>query len=323
MTDPVTRTARSGAAVDRVSTAKPTAARREPPAITKAGRTRRTITGVSIEPTMNPAAEGTVHSPASNGDSPSTSCRYWAMKTQAPNATKKASVYAASAALKAGTRKSRRSISGSASVRCRRTNTVPTARPATIDSAGRRPEPVLGDLLEAVDHRQHGDQRQGRAEQVQPARLGIPELGQQPGPTASSSTITGTPSRNTEPHQKYSRSSPPTSGPIAPPAEKLVIHTPMANVRCCGSRNMLRIRDRVDGAKRRPGNTEQRAGGDQHLGAGRERGEHRGDAERGRADQEQPAAADAVAQRAHGDQRARRPGSRRCPRSTAVGSCWA
>ena len=32
-------------------------------------------------------------------------------------------------------------------------------------------------------------------------------------------TITGTAIRKTEPHQKYSRRTPPTSGPIAPPTE--------------------------------------------------------------------------------------------------------
>ena len=41
--------------------------------------------------------------------------------------------------------------------------------------------------------------------EVQPARVGIAELREQRGPRTSSSTMTGTPSRNTEPHQKYSQ----------------------------------------------------------------------------------------------------------------------
>src|SRR2546430_5454432 len=49
--------------------------------------------------------------------------------------------------------------------------------------------------------------------------------------------------------------------------------------------------------QRRPGNSEQRAGRDQHLGGRRERGDHRGDAERRGANQEKPAAADPIAQR--------------------------
>ena len=69
------------------------------------------------------------------------------------------------------------------------------------------------------------------------------------GPTASSSTITGTARRKTEPHQKRSSRSPPASGPIAAPAEKLVTHTAIATVRCPSSRNMLRIRESVDGAR--------------------------------------------------------------------------
>jgi hypothetical protein len=76
--------------------------------------------------------------------------------------------------------------------------------------------------------------------------------GKSRGPTASSSTITGTPSRNTEPHQKYSSTIPPSNGPMAAPTEKLVTQIPMATVRCSGSRNMLRMRDSVDGARVAP-----------------------------------------------------------------------
>ena len=60
--------------------------------------------------------------------------------------------------------------------------------------------------------------------------------------------MTGTFTRNTEPHQKCSSSNPPSSGPSAPPAEKLAIHTPTANVRSRGSRNIVRSRDSVEGA---------------------------------------------------------------------------
>ena len=64
--------------------------------------------------------------------------------------------------------------------------------------------------------------------------------------------MTGTLSRNTAPHQKNSRTTPPSTGPIAAPAEKLVIQIATAVVRCCGSWNMLRIRERVDGARVAP-----------------------------------------------------------------------
>jgi hypothetical protein len=72
--------------------------------------------------------------------------------------------------------------------------------------------------------------------------------GRRRGPRISSDPITGRASRNTEPHQKYSMSTPPRIGPIALPAEKPEIHTPMAVARCPGSRNMLKIRERVEGA---------------------------------------------------------------------------
>src|SRR5829696_8679514 len=65
---------------------------------------------------------------------------------------------------------------------------------------------------------------------------------------------------------------------------------------------MLRIRDRVEGARGRPGDPEHGAGGDQHLRAPRKSGEHRGDAERGGANQKESPAADPIAESAHGDQ---------------------
>ena len=61
-----------------VSTASPTAAIASPPPITYAGRTRCTIRGARFDPTMKPIAEGTDQRPACSGDSPTTSCRYWA-----------------------------------------------------------------------------------------------------------------------------------------------------------------------------------------------------------------------------------------------------
>ncbi|MCY1299208.1 hypothetical protein D9M70_487290 [compost metagenome] len=58
----------------------------------------------------------------------------------------------------------------------------------------------------------------------------------------------GTLMRKTEPHQNCDSMRPPTTGPMAPPAEKLASQTPIAKVRCLSSRNMLRIKERVEGA---------------------------------------------------------------------------
>src|SRR6266496_4958688 len=66
--------------------------------------------------------------------------------------------------------------------------------------------------------------------------LGSRNSGSSLGPTASSTAITGTASRNTDPHQNHCSSIPPSSGPTAPPAEKLVIQTEIASARCLGSR---------------------------------------------------------------------------------------
>src|SRR5918994_2067891 len=97
---------------------------------------------------IRPAGAGSGHSPASSGDSPSTSWRYWAVKSRAPKDTKKSRVLVARAALKARLANSDRSSSGSASRRWRATNASPTPRPATIDSPWRQQQ----------DHHRHGDQ---------------------------------------------------------------------------------------------------------------------------------------------------------------------
>src|SRR5919108_4937672 len=43
-----------------------------------------------------------------------------------------------------------------------------------------RPKPDLGDALDAVDHREHADQREGGARDVEPAGVRIAELRQEP-----------------------------------------------------------------------------------------------------------------------------------------------
>ena len=88
-----------------------------PPLIRYAGRTRLTIRGAAWEPMTNPIAEGSDSRPASNGDSPATSWRYWATKRKYPTATKIARKLTVSAALNVGRRNRPRSIIGSASRR--------------------------------------------------------------------------------------------------------------------------------------------------------------------------------------------------------------
>ena len=60
--------------------------------------------------------------------------------------------------------------------------------------------------------------------------------------------MTGRAIRKTEPHQKCSRSTPPTTGPMALPAENAEIQIAMALARCPGCLNMLKMSERVEGA---------------------------------------------------------------------------
>ncbi len=72
------------------------------------------------------------------------------------------------------------------------------------------------------------------------------------GPNTISSSMTGTPSRKTEPHQNSSRNMPPTSGPITVPRPKKPVQAPIAAPCCLGSWNMIRIRERVEGISVEP-----------------------------------------------------------------------
>ena len=117
--------------------------------------------------------------------------------------------------------------------------------------------------------------------------------------------MTGSASRNTEPHQKYSSIRPPSTGPSALPAEKAEIQTLTAIARWRGSWNIEKISESVDGASVAPAMPSRRAAADQHLGRRRERREDRDRAERRGADQQQLAPADPVAERAHRHEEAR------------------
>ena len=68
---------------------------------------------------MNPAEDGSIHRPAASGDNPSTSWRYWLVKSRTPKPVKKLTTLLPRAAAKPGSRNSRRSSSGSASLRWR------------------------------------------------------------------------------------------------------------------------------------------------------------------------------------------------------------
>src|SRR4051812_44038891 len=85
-----------------------------------------------------------------------------------------------SAVVKAGMRKRRTSISGSARVSWRRTKRTPIPRPMARNRAARA-EAVLRDRLQADDRREHRDQGHRRAEQVEPPGVGGAVLGEDTG----------------------------------------------------------------------------------------------------------------------------------------------
>ena len=83
--EPMANIAKPVDASSAMNIANPMALATRPPAITNAGRIRRTTIGASIEPTTKANAHGSVHNPARNGVSPSTSCRYCGRNRKPPN----------------------------------------------------------------------------------------------------------------------------------------------------------------------------------------------------------------------------------------------
>src|SRR5215218_4016959 len=158
----------------------------------------------------------------------------------------------ARAALNAGTLNSRGSIIGSARPNCRRTNTTPTASPTRMAETTSQERPSWAISLTPKITVSTATRSRAALARSSRSAPGSRYSGSTRGPRTSSRAMTGKASRNTEPHQKCSSSTPPTTGPTAPPAEKAVIHTPMATVRCLGSWNMLKISDSVDGARVAP-----------------------------------------------------------------------
>src|SRR6266511_303991 len=186
----------------------------------------------------------------------------------------------ANEALNARLRNNPRSIIGSARPSWRRTKTTPTASPARSDERGSQPIPSW-----AISLRPNTIASTATSNMAALARSSRPAPGSRysgstRGPSTSSSTITGTASRIAgDPH--------PDGGRALPGIGE--------------HREDQGQRGRRQG---RPSDPQQRPAGDQHLGAGGEGRDHRDPAEGGGAEEQQPAAADPVAQGAHGDQEA-------------------
>ena len=101
----------------------------------------------------------------------------------------------------------------------RRTNQTPSPMPATIERIGNGAKPPC-----AISFSPKTTARMATSDIATLPRsigraFGSRYSGRVRGPRMSSSPMTGTPMRNTEPHQKNSRSTPPRTGPMAPPAE--------------------------------------------------------------------------------------------------------
>jgi hypothetical protein len=132
---------------DCVMTTSPAVATIMPAAIRWAGRMRRAAIGATCTLTMPASAAGTSASPASSGESPSTSCRNWVSSTiVAPGSIVLTSMLT-SAVDNDRLANSRRSSSGSARRRCRRTKVTPISAPNARAASGAISQPLRASSL--------------------------------------------------------------------------------------------------------------------------------------------------------------------------------
>ena len=124
-----------------VCTAKPTAAIPSRPARLSRIPIRCASTGLSIGPAIASSDAGTDSTPASSGESPSTSCRYWLIRMNEPKETKTFSTLLASETLNARLRKRVRSSIGSAKICWRRMKLTARPMPTSIESTGNHVRP--------------------------------------------------------------------------------------------------------------------------------------------------------------------------------------
>jgi hypothetical protein len=272
-----------------------------PPAIKVAGGILRTSRGVSWDPTTKPTAHGSVHNPASRGREPEHQLQVLREEEEAAEHDHDAQP-----------------------VRCeRRTETRLPEQPEVderivevpLPSHERDPEQEAGDdgydgipphsvlreLLQAEDHREDGDERHRRAQQIQASWLRIPVLWEQPRAEHEDQAH--------HRHGEQEHRSPPEELKHQPPEQGADRPAHREAGDPYGDRGLalLWVEEHVAdqgqcrGREGRPGQPEQRAGRDQHLGATRERGQHGRHPERDGTDHQQPPA-DPIAQRSHRDQ---------------------
>ena len=132
---------------------------------------RDSTRGASCEPTTKPTAPGTDHSPASSGDMPEHQLQVLGDVEQVADHHEDRHEVDQQRDVEArGSGTARRRSSGRPAGAAGAPTASPTTAPAAMASTAPVERPVLGDLLEAVDHGQQGEHRHRGADQVQPAR---------------------------------------------------------------------------------------------------------------------------------------------------------
>ena len=194
----------------------------QPPAITNAGWTAARAPARRTSRRRSCADQGSIHSPAASGRQAEDELQVLPDDDVGPERHQRGEQVRRQ-------RRRRRPASGTAPDRSADRPAAAAGgrrRSPSAESRGRptaaaaSPEAALRVHLQPVDHRQHRRQRQRRAARGPAAsRVGSRYSGSKIGPATSSSAITGTASRKTEPQWKYCSITPPSSGPIAPPTE--------------------------------------------------------------------------------------------------------
>src|SRR4051812_6208474 len=178
--------------------------------------TRSTTRGDMGATTSMTSDIGNIRMPAWRAEKPSTVCKYWVMRNIEPNMAKNVMVMAALAAEKRRFWKNRTSSMGWLLFNSQMMNAPITTKPITkAVTTLLSPQPLAGASMMA-----QSSETSPTIERQAPTRSrcgasGSRDVGNRKRPAMRAPMVTGTLIRNTEPHQKWASSSPPSTGPMA------------------------------------------------------------------------------------------------------------
>src|SRR5699024_3555006 len=220
----------------------------KPPVINGMNPTRCNMEPPSSEAGIAGTAMETTRAPASRGENPPAVWNRWVVINSTPATTNIISPAVSTPPVKIRFLKTLASNKGCSSTRCRKINSSRPITPTTVETISSHAERSgFASSLIAITNPTIANMAQTEEMKSQ-CFSGLVIFGGATANVAIRVTMTtGTLMRNTDPHQKNSKSKPPSSGPAAAPITATDIHTAMAKLRSRTLVNVMRNRARLTG----------------------------------------------------------------------------